>query len=655
MISTGPCPRCGTLLFRESAAGLCPKCLGSLGFGFGPDSESNGATEGGSRLQRLGDYELIEEIARGGMGVVYKARQVSLNRTVAVKVVLHGPFSSPEFVKRFRTEAAVVAGLQHPNIVAIHEVGQMGDEHYFSMDYIEGKNLAELVQENPLPARRAAEYLKTIAEAVQYAHQCGVVHRDLKPSNVLVDTFDQPRVTDFGLAKLIGEDAELTTTGQVLGSPSYISPEQAAGKLAESGPRSDIYSLGAILYHLVTGRPPFQGATLPEILTQVENSEPVAPRRLNPSVPEDLQTICLKCLNKEPAHRYSTAREFAGDLERFLANEPIRARPVGLAGRLVRWCKRKPALATMLGVCCLLFVAIAIGSPIVLWRINRERIAAETARKLETASRVRAEEAEQQTQQQLYAALFEQARAIVLIDEMGHRIRALDALRRAAAISNRAELRREVLAALMLPDLEFEKSLPWDDSFTLRSLDPSFERVALCRNGGDVEIRSTHDQNLITTLPAATRLPVYNATEWSPDGKYLAVKRDRDNGGLRADWEIWDVAQSQRLLWLRDIVQSTVSFDVSRMAKSLFGHCLKRIQSPGFICPVRLWSCVFRPKPTDLPPCLPWTTAPASQFTMRPMVRGCARVTSLAGCQRLHGIRKENGWPSLNTPVRFTP
>ncbi len=561
MVSTGTCPRCGTLLYREAAAGLCPKCLGSLGFVADPDSEPGAATEGDGRRQRLGDYELIEEIARGGMGVVYRARQISLNRVVAVKVVLHGPFSSPEFVQRFRTEAAVVAGLQHPHIVAIHEVGQANDEHFFSMDYIAGQDLGELVREQPLPARRAAELLQTIAEAVHYAHQRGVVHRDLKPSNVLVDASGLPRITDFGLAKLVGTDAELTTTGQVLGSPGYIAPEQAAGRREEAGPAGDIYSLGAILYQLLTGRPPFQGETLPEVLLQVQTAEPVSPRRLNPSVPVDLQTICLKCLQKQPARRYGTAQELADDLERFLAHEPIQARPVGWPGRFARWCQRKPALAVMLGVCGLLLVAIATGSPIFVWRINRERITAETARKLETTARVRAETAEKETEQQLSVALLEQARASVLVGEMGHRVRALDALHRAAAISNHAELRREVLAALILPDLEFEMSLPWDDSFTLRSLDPGFERVALCRNGGDVEIRSTHDQKLLTTLPAATRRPVYNSTEWSPDGKYLAIKRDRDNGGLRADWEIWDVAQSQRLLWLRDIVQSTVSFD----------------------------------------------------------------------------------------------
>lgn len=362
------CPQCGTLLFGVAATKLCPKCLGVLAFAPEPTLGDTTLRPPATTLPRLGDYELLEEIARGGMGVVYRARQLSLNRIVAVKVVLHGPFSSPEFVKRFRTEAAVVAGLQHPNIVAIYEFGQAGDDHFFSMEYIEGQNFADLTREHPLPARRAAAYLKTIAAAVHYAHQRGVLHRDLKPSNVLLDRFDQPRITDFGLAKILGSNAELTTTGQVLGSPSYIAPEQAAGHVADAGIPSDVYSLGAILYHLLTGRPPFQGETLPEILLQVQNAEPVPPSRLNPSVPADLQTICVKCLQKEPARRYATAQELADDLGRVLGNEPIHARPVPLSEKAWLWCRRRPALATLIVA---LHLVLGLGILGVLWQWRR--------------------------------------------------------------------------------------------------------------------------------------------------------------------------------------------------------------------------------------------------------------------------------------------
>jgi len=394
MTSTGTCPQCGTLLFSDAAAGLCPRCLGALGF-LGEDGDEVSA-RGALRPHRLGDYELIEEIARGGMGVVYKARQVSLNRIVAVKVVLHGPFSSPQFAQRFRTEASVVAGLQHPNIVAIHEVGQAGDDQFFSMEYIEGKSLADLVREKPLSARRAAEYLKTIAQAVQYAHEHGVLHRDLKPSNVLLDVFGEPRITDFGLAKLLDSDVELTTTGQVLGSPAFIAPEQATGKLSEVRPASDIYSLGAILYHLLTGRPPFQGETLPEILLQVQNVEPVSPRRLNPSVPVDLQTICLKCLQKDATRRYDSARELAADLGRFLGNEPIQARAVTVAERLWLWSKRRPTLAALIAA---LNLVLLLGIGGVLWQWRR----AEAHARGEREQRQVAEASAEQMRLNLYA------------------------------------------------------------------------------------------------------------------------------------------------------------------------------------------------------------------------------------------------------------
>ena len=381
------CPKCGAQVPPDAPRGYCLTCLFALGTAE-PDPATNATSssplgdcrdEGGqphrAHLPRcsFGDYELLEEIARGGMGVVYKARQKSLGRIVAVKMLLFGGPAGKEIAQRFRAEAAAAASLQHPNIVAIHEVGAHEGQPFFVMDFIDGQSLAQLAAGQPLPATRAARYVKIAAEAIHYAHERGILHRDLKPSNVLIDPFDQPRVTDFGLAKRLHHDSELTLSGQVLGSPNYMPPEQAAAKRGLVGRRSDVYSLGAILYHLITGRPPFVGDTLTDTLQDVVNKEPVCPRLLNPSVPRDLETLCLKCLEKEPARRYQTAQALAEDLERFLHAEPIHAHPVGHAEKLWRWCRRKPVVASLGAATLFLLLAVAVGSPIAIYRINHER------------------------------------------------------------------------------------------------------------------------------------------------------------------------------------------------------------------------------------------------------------------------------------------
>ena len=284
----------------------------------------------------FGDYELLEEIARGGMGVVYKARQISLNRTVALKMILAGQLAGEEEVNRFHTEAEAAANLRHPNIVAVHEVDQIEGQHFFSMDYVDGKSLSVLVKENPLAAKTAARYVRTIARAIHYAHEQGILHRDLKPSNILIDQNDQPQITDFGLAKRVQGNSDLTATGQVLGTPGYLPPEQAAAATDQIGPASDVYSIGAILYELLTGRPPFRAETPLDTLMQVVDSQPVPPRLLNPNVPHDLETICLKCLEKRPDQRYRTAQELSGDLERYLNDEAIQASSINLLDRVTR-------------------------------------------------------------------------------------------------------------------------------------------------------------------------------------------------------------------------------------------------------------------------------------------------------------------------------
>jgi WD40 repeat protein len=320
----------------------------------------------------FGDYELLGEIARGGMGVVYKARQVSLNRIVAVKIVLAGHFASKGARQRFKMEAEAAARLSHPNIVGIHEVGQHDGFHYFSMDYIEGKNLGQAVREQTITQRQAAEWVKTVAEAIHYAHEHDILHRDIKPSNILIDWVGVPHVTDFGLAKQVAGDSELTLSGEILGSPNYMPPEQAGGGHGKVGRTSDIYSLGAVLYHLLTGRPPFAGASLAETVHQVINQDITAPTLLNPGVPPDLETICLKCLEREPRRRYQNARELADELGRYLGDEPILARRIGTMERARRWCRRKPLIAGLATSLVLVFLLGVAGVVTEFWRLRGE-------------------------------------------------------------------------------------------------------------------------------------------------------------------------------------------------------------------------------------------------------------------------------------------
>lgn len=310
---------------------------------------------------KFGEFELISEVARGGMGVVYRARQVALGRIVALKMILAGRLADAEDVERFRREAEAAARLQHPNIVAIYDVGEVDGQHYFTMEFIEGSNLARKVAAGPLPSRVAAGYVRKLARAVHHAHRQGIVHRDLKPSNVLLDADDEPHITDFGLAKRLSGEPGKTRTGTVLGTPSYMAPEQAQGR-RDIGPPADIYSLGAILYELVTGRPPFQAETPLDTAMQVLHNDPVPPRLLNPDVDHDLDTICLKCLQKDPQLRYPTAAALAEDLQRYLDGEPISARSFNVLDRLARTLERSQHdadFSTWSGM--LLWMAVVIG------------------------------------------------------------------------------------------------------------------------------------------------------------------------------------------------------------------------------------------------------------------------------------------------------
>jgi Tol biopolymer transport system component len=315
-------------------------------------------------LPSLPGYELLGELGRGGMGVVYKARQVGLNRLVALKVILAGEHAGPEQAARFRREAEAAARLQHPHIVQIHDIAEHQGRPYFSMEYLPRGSLAQRLGGTPLPARQAAALVEALARAVQVAHERGVVHRNLKPANVLLAADGQPKVGDFGLAKWLDGSGGQTHTGAVMGTPSYMAPEQAAGRAKDVGPAADLYALGAILYEALTGRPPFKAATQVETIQQVLSAEPVPPARLQRQVPRDLETVCLRCLEKDPRRRYATAAELADDLRRFLKGEPVQARPVRAWERGLKWARRRPALAGLAVVGLVALVSVLAGG---LW------------------------------------------------------------------------------------------------------------------------------------------------------------------------------------------------------------------------------------------------------------------------------------------------
>src|SRR5262245_17118725 len=390
------CPNCGRPVPPDAPAELCPSCLVRGAF-----SQDGSFTESKAGLadtlhivipeevalpegapKRLGSYDLLEKIAQGGMGVVYKARHTGLDRIVALKMIRSGVLATPRDVERFQREARSAAKLHHPNVVTIHDIGEQDGQHYYTMDYVPGENLAERARTRPFSPRQAAEITADMAAAIHYAHQQGVLHRDIKPANVILTPDQQPRVLDFGLALILTDDSNLTQTGTPVGSPSYMPPEQAAGQTRRIDARSDVYSLGAMLYELLTGHAPFRAASTMETLRLVIENEVVPPRRLNPALPADLETICLKCLEKDPDRRYQTAQELGEELGRFIRDEPILARPVSQGEKVWRWCRRKPLVASLSATTLALLIPVAIGSPIALFNINHERAIAVEQRKL---------------------------------------------------------------------------------------------------------------------------------------------------------------------------------------------------------------------------------------------------------------------------------
>src|SRR5215467_4257581 len=370
----GVCPKCGCALLADDPEGLCTKCLVGALLDTGPMAGALQLAFGKSILPRaFGPYELLEEVARGGMGIVYKARQVQINRVVAVKLMAAGQFAAPDFVKRFRTETEAAASLDHPNIVPIYEVGECEGQPFFSMKFIESGSLAGRISspEFQVSPREAAVLVAKLARAVHYAHQRGILHRDIKPGNVLLDAQGEPQLTDFGLAKLVDRESTFTRTMAMLGTPSYMSPEQARGEAKLLTTAVDVYGLGAVFYELLTGQPPFAGGTTMNTVRLVLEKEPRRPSALKPGTDRDLETICLKCLDKDPARRYGSGEALAQDLESWLRHEPIQARPIGTLGRLRKWTRRNPRTAFLALICSLAILAFLVGQTIMGLRLKR--------------------------------------------------------------------------------------------------------------------------------------------------------------------------------------------------------------------------------------------------------------------------------------------
>ncbi len=461
------------------------------------------AALGPKRGERFGDYEIDGEIARGGMGVVYRARQVSLKRPVALKMILAGRLASDEEVRRFQREAEAAARLDHPNIVPIYEIGDHQGQRFFSMKLIEGGSLAESIERGLEDVRAAAQAIETVARAVHYAHLRGVLHRDLKPANILLDSGGQPHVTDFGLAKAQDGDRSLTQTGAIVGTPTYMSPEQVEGKRGRTGPPSDVYSLGVILYELLAGRPPFKEESSIDTLRAILEKEPERPSAMNARVPRDLETICLKCLAKEPGRRYASAGALADDLQRFLAGRPIEARRTSAVERTWRWCKRNPALSSMTAAVALLLVVLTVVSATYAWRLRIE-----SAEKTE----------------RLREAYFERARAGRSSGMAGRRFESLKALGEAARIRPSIEERNEAIGCLALIDLLPLQAVetPLIPGFRpALAIHPDMKRYAFWDREGKISIRRIQDGSDEASVGPPLR--GVNGVEFSPDGRFLAA------------------------------------------------------------------------------------------------------------------------------------
>jgi WD40 repeat protein/tRNA A-37 threonylcarbamoyl transferase component Bud32 len=601
------CPNCGSALDTRALGGLCPTCVARVSMRqmFSPPThelagEPSHPAKPTPLIESFGDYEILEQTGAGGMGVVFKARQIKLQRLVALKMVRQGQFATEVERQRFQAEAEAAAQLDHPNIVPIYEVGEHLGRPFFSMRLIEGGTLADRLDKRAAGAAdgndsqsRLVQLMIKVARAVHYAHQHGILHRDLKPANILLDGDFEPFVTDFGLARRMENEGDLTLSGAVIGTPGYMSPEQASGQVRKLTTAADVFGLGAILYHALTGRAPFRADSFAEAVRKVIEEDPPRPSKVNTGVDRDLETICLKCLEKTPEHRYASAEALADDLEHWQRHEVIHARPSTSVERVVKWARRRPTVAALVG---LVAVSVLAGIAGITWQWRK----AVVERKRADLNAATTRDALNQAKDALWQSQFERARALRQTRLIGQRVKALEAIRAAAAIRRTSELRHEAIAALALPDLDQETQWQPLPAGTVRFvMEPALGYYAIANGTNRISVHRQSDGGELFFVE--DRLLIEPELEFSEDGRFLVAFKEwmvrvwnATNGAMVLALDFPD-----RGIRLRNL---TVSVDGRRLAYSDQANRVKIYDLETGALTVELgnldrpWRCAFHPQ-----------------------------------------------------------